>query len=59
MMLEKSVLAPVLAQPSLPIRNPAGLHISSQELALVKERMIKSSVFDISDRVHIRLTPSR
>lgn len=40
MMLEKSVVAPVLAQPSLPIGNPAGLHISSEELALVKERMI-------------------
>ncbi len=39
MMLEKSVLAPVLSQPSLPIGKPAGLHIAPDELAAVKERM--------------------
>jgi dienelactone hydrolase len=40
MMLEKSVLAPVLSQPSLPLNDPAGMHIAPDELAAVKARMI-------------------
>jgi dienelactone hydrolase len=39
MMLEKSVLAPVLSQPSLPLNDPAGMHIAPDELAAVKARM--------------------
>ncbi|MBB35947.1 MAG: dienelactone hydrolase [Hirschia sp.] len=39
MMLEKSVVAPVLSQPSLPMNNPAGLAIAPEELATVKARM--------------------
>lgn len=39
MMLEPAVLAPVLAQPSLPLNDPAGLHIAPDELAAVKTRM--------------------
>jgi dienelactone hydrolase len=39
MMLEPSVLAPVLSQPSLPLNDPAGLHIHPDELAAVKARM--------------------
>lgn len=39
MMLEKSVLAPVLAQPSLPLNDPAGMHIAPEELAAVQARM--------------------
>jgi dienelactone hydrolase len=39
MMLEKAVLAPVLAQPSLPLNDPAGMHIAPDELAAVKARM--------------------
>jgi dienelactone hydrolase len=39
MMLEPAVRAPVLSQPSLPITNPAGLHIAPDELAQVKARM--------------------
>lgn len=39
MMLEKAVLAPVLAQPSLPLNNKAGMHIAPEELAAVKARM--------------------
>jgi dienelactone hydrolase len=39
MMLESSVLAPVLAQPSLPLNDPAGLEISSDELTAVKQRL--------------------
>ena len=39
MMLEKSVVAPVLSQPSLPLNNPAGLAIAPAELAAVRARM--------------------
>lgn len=39
MMLEASVLAPVLCQPSLPLQDPGGLNISAQELTAVRERM--------------------
>ena len=39
MMLEKSVIAPVLSQPSLPMNDPAGLAISPEELERVKQRM--------------------
>ncbi len=39
MMLEPSVLAPVLSQPSLPLNDAAGMHIHPDELAAVKARM--------------------
>jgi dienelactone hydrolase len=39
MMLEPAVLAPVLAQPSLPLLKDDGMHIAADELARVKERM--------------------
>ncbi|HEY4997012.1 MAG TPA: dienelactone hydrolase family protein [Solirubrobacteraceae bacterium] len=39
MMLEPAMLAPVLSQPSLPLDDPAGLEISSEELAEVRERL--------------------
>jgi dienelactone hydrolase len=39
MMLEPSMLAPVLAQPTLPLDDPAGLHINPDDLAAVKERL--------------------
>jgi dienelactone hydrolase len=39
MMLEPSMLAPVLAQPSLPLDDPAGLEISPDELAAVRDRL--------------------
>jgi len=39
MMLEASMLAPVLAQPALPLDDPAGLEISPEELAAVSERL--------------------
>jgi dienelactone hydrolase len=38
MMLEPAMLAPVLSQPSLPLNDPAGMHIAPEELAAVKER---------------------
>lgn len=39
MMLESSVLAPVLAQPSLPFDDPAGLEIAPDQLQAVRERL--------------------
>ncbi len=39
MMLEPSVIAPVLCQPSLPLNDPAGLEIAPSELAEVKQRL--------------------
>jgi dienelactone hydrolase len=39
MMLEPSVLAPVLSQPSLPLDDPAGLEISPEELVAVRRRL--------------------
>jgi len=39
MMLEPSMLAPVLSQPSLPMFQAGGMHIAPDELAAVKERM--------------------
>jgi dienelactone hydrolase len=44
MMLEPSVLAPVLCQPSLPLNDPAGLEISPDELAAVKDRLDKDDL---------------
>lgn len=39
MMLEPSVLAPVLCQPSLPLDNPGGLEIAPAELEQVRTRL--------------------
>ena len=39
MMLEPSMLAPVLSQPSLPLREPSGLEIAPEELAAVRARL--------------------
>jgi dienelactone hydrolase len=39
MMLEPSMLAPVLAQPSLPLNVPSGLNISRDDLAIVRRRL--------------------
>jgi dienelactone hydrolase len=39
MMLESSVLAPVLCQPTLPLNDPAGLEIAPDELLAVHERL--------------------
>jgi dienelactone hydrolase len=44
LMLEPSVLAPVMSQPSLPITSATGLHIAPDELAKVKERMEKENL---------------
>lgn len=39
MMLEPSMLAPVLSQPSLPLNDPAGLESAPDELAAIRERL--------------------
>lgn len=39
MMLESSVLAPVVSQPSLPMNDPAGIEISPEDAATVRERL--------------------
>jgi dienelactone hydrolase len=39
MMLESSMLAPVLSQPSLPLNDPAGMHIAPDELVAVRQRL--------------------
>jgi dienelactone hydrolase len=39
MMLEPSVLAPVLAQPSLPLDDPAGIEMAPDELVAVRRRL--------------------
>jgi dienelactone hydrolase len=39
MMLEPAMLAPVLSQPALPLKDPAGLEISPEELATVRDRL--------------------
>ncbi|MFN3513820.1 MAG: dienelactone hydrolase family protein [Phenylobacterium sp.] len=39
MMLEPSMLAPVVSQPSLPLDDPGGLEISPEELEAVAERL--------------------
>lgn len=44
MMLEPSVLAPVLSQPSLPLNDPAGLEISPEEIGAVRERLDKDDL---------------
>jgi dienelactone hydrolase len=44
MMLEPSMLAPVLAQPSLPLKEPAGLEIAADEIRAVRERLDRENL---------------
>lgn len=39
MMLEPSMLAPVLSQPTLPLDDPAGLEIAPEELVAIRQRL--------------------
>jgi hypothetical protein len=39
MMLEPSMLAPVLSQPTLPLDDPAGIEMAADELAAVRDRL--------------------
>ena len=44
MMLEPSMLAPVLSQPSLPLSDPGGLEIAPDDLAAVRQRLEKEDL---------------
>jgi dienelactone hydrolase len=44
MMLEPAMLAPVLSQPTLPLNDPAGLHIAPEELAAVRDRLQRENL---------------
>ena len=44
MMLDQSVIAPVVCQPSLPMNDPAGLEISPDDLRTVKARLDKENL---------------
>lgn len=44
MMVEPSLLAPVLTQPSMPANDAAGLHISPQDLQTVADRLEKENL---------------
>ncbi|HMC14310.1 MAG TPA: dienelactone hydrolase family protein [Albitalea sp.] len=44
MMLEPSMLAPVLSQPTLPLDDPAGLEIAPEELAAVRDRLERENL---------------
>ena len=44
MMLEPAMLAPVLAQPTLPLNDPAGLEIAPDELKAVRERLDRENL---------------
>jgi dienelactone hydrolase len=44
MMLEPSMLAPVVCQPSLPLDDPAGLEISTSELFAIAERLARDDL---------------
>jgi dienelactone hydrolase len=44
MMLEPSVIAPVLSQPSLPMNNPAGIEISDDDVKQVKQRLDRDNL---------------
>jgi dienelactone hydrolase len=44
MMLEPAVLAPVLSQPSLPLKEPAGLEITPDELKAVRARIDRENL---------------
>jgi hypothetical protein len=44
LMLEPAVVAPILSQPSLPLTNPAGLHIEPEALKQVRSRLMDESL---------------
>jgi hypothetical protein len=39
MMLEPSLLAPILSQPALPLKDPAGLEIAPEDIRAVRDRL--------------------
>jgi dienelactone hydrolase len=44
MMLEPSMLAPVLSQPALPLNDPAGIEIAPDEVKAVRERLERENL---------------
>ncbi len=50
MMLEPSMLAPVVSQPSLPMDDPAGLESSGEEMQKIRERMEKDDLTALAYR---------
>ena len=50
MMLEPSMLAPVLAQPSLPLDDPAGIDITPEELVAVRGRLERDDLTALAYR---------
>jgi dienelactone hydrolase len=44
MMLEPSMLAPVMCQPALPMDNPAGINMAPDEIAAVRERLDRENL---------------
>src|SRR3954451_4347859 len=44
MMLEPAVLAPVLSQPSLPLKEPARLEIGPDDIAAVRDRLVRDDL---------------
>jgi dienelactone hydrolase len=50
MMLETAVLAPVLAQPSLPLDNPAAVESPPEELAAVRARLERENLTVLAHR---------
>src|SRR3954454_13444292 len=51
MMLEPAMLAPVLAEPTLPLDDPAGLEIAPEELAAARERLDGEDLSVMADRL--------
>ena len=51
MMLESSVLAPVVSQPSLPMEHPGATGMSAEELAAVRERLERDDLTVLAYRV--------
>lgn len=50
MMLEPSMLVPVLCQPSLPLGSAAGLHTSPEDLTAIRARMEKDDLVGLAYR---------
>ena len=44
MMLEPSMLAPVLSQPSLPLNDPAGIEMAPEEIKAVRDRLVRENL---------------
>jgi dienelactone hydrolase len=51
MMLEPSMLAPVLSQPSLPLKDPAGLEIAPEDIKAVRERLEREDLTVLAYRL--------